>query len=425
MLKTDYINAVIHKIKSKSARIEIETELSAHIDDRIDYFKDCGLDDETAIKKALERMGDPMTVAEKFDNLYTNPLYKTVSYVFTALYCIGLFAGAVLAVSCYANVVNLDEIETAWGICFGSVMLFICSILSLIFALKAKERMPLKALGISSLIGAILSPFSLIPCGYIVLSLLFDFIPDLISSEQFGYIYYPFKNTDCEEFLYIVMFLFGGFAIATGFLSLKFSKDYHNSVELSVRNRKKAKIYIIVLIVFSLTAVFNFSFESIITINDSVRSYMNEENDFKLAYALFEQIELPFDEADFLEKYPEYSIRPALYDKEVKEICGYYSNCVVTIPDNYTKRLENLASIGEKRCYSEYEITELDSQIKKGITMDEFFTFYEKDKAAVFLYESKNESEIVKIEFNDKNLHFHVNYTFENGILTNKEYDMI
>ncbi len=299
MNKNDYIKSVICRIKSDSARQDIKFEISSHIDDRTQYYVDCGMDSQSALQKALERMGDPESVAEKFENLYLNPKYKILSYIFMVFYTVGLIAGLVLCLCCLTYTVDISDTMSACGLCFGSVMVFICSVLSLIFALKSKEAIPLRILGTVSIVGAFASPVTLVPCGFTILSLFFDFIPDLLSGEEFKYFYYAFYNIDGFDILvyvlYILMFLFGAFAIVTGLLSFKFSKDYTNSVTLTRKNRSIAKFYAIILIVLSSIAVFNFSIESLITTNQYVSNTITINHDIDEAIYVFDSIELPFN----------------------------------------------------------------------------------------------------------------------------------
>ncbi len=100
-----------------------------------------------------------------------------------------------------------------------------------------------------------------------------------------------------------------------------------------------------------------------------------------------------------------------------------YTNTVCTIyikDGNCTKELANLESIGEKRCYSENEIRNLNSQVKNGISIDEFFTFFDKNKVAVYAVSLEKGKENTKIEFSSKELPFTAYYSFENDRLVDR-----
>ena len=56
-LKDTYITRAIAPIEDADAHEEIALELSAHLDERIEFYKEIGYDDETAEQKAVEDMG--------------------------------------------------------------------------------------------------------------------------------------------------------------------------------------------------------------------------------------------------------------------------------------------------------------------------------------------------------------------------------
>lgn len=425
MNKNDYINAVICNIKSSKAREQIKSEIAAHIEDRVQYYTDSGMDRDTAVKKTIERMGEADSVAESFENLYSNDKYKTVSYIFTFLYGLGLIAGVVLALCCINYTILLDDTISSLGLCFGSLLVFICSVISLIFAISSKEAMPLKVLGKVSLIGAVVSPVTLAPCGYTVLSLIFDYIPDILNGKEFEYLYYPFENMifpteniiiadSIMVLLYVLMFLFDGFAIATGLLSNKFAKDYENSIELSPKNKKRAKIYIIILIVLSLTAMVNFTVEGIVTLSNSISKTAKINNEIEEAYYIFDNIELPFDPVKVANDNPSATTRPALFDEDVLEInTGDFS--VIYIKNKNTKEFQNLGSL----YYTKNVITNLNSKIKKGTTIDDFFTVFDINKMNTYTVTQENgmENAIIQFDYYYKNMYCVSYYIFEDGVL--------
>ena len=69
-LKDTYITRAIAPIEDADAQEEIALELSAHLDERIEFYKEIGYDDETAEKKAIEDMGDPEPVGESLSKLH-------------------------------------------------------------------------------------------------------------------------------------------------------------------------------------------------------------------------------------------------------------------------------------------------------------------------------------------------------------------
>lgn len=83
MNRQDYINAILEQIDSKHIREEIEKELSGHIDDREQYFREIGYDSETAAEKAMERMGSPEAAADGFNKVHEK--YHRASAILTAI----------------------------------------------------------------------------------------------------------------------------------------------------------------------------------------------------------------------------------------------------------------------------------------------------------------------------------------------------
>lgn len=70
-----YISDVLERVKNKSARLEIEKELQAHIDDRIEYYTDAGYDLDYAEKMALSKMGSPEKIGEEMNKVH-KPINK-------------------------------------------------------------------------------------------------------------------------------------------------------------------------------------------------------------------------------------------------------------------------------------------------------------------------------------------------------------
>lgn len=70
MTREEYISAVLKEISSGRKRNMVKREIESHIDDRIEYYTDCGFDADTAASKAVEHMGDPKKAGEEFGRVY-------------------------------------------------------------------------------------------------------------------------------------------------------------------------------------------------------------------------------------------------------------------------------------------------------------------------------------------------------------------
>lgn len=66
----NYIKTVCEQIRYKKVHNNISKELKNHIDEQIESFILQGLDEESAINKAIKEMGDPITVGLEFDRVH-------------------------------------------------------------------------------------------------------------------------------------------------------------------------------------------------------------------------------------------------------------------------------------------------------------------------------------------------------------------
>ena len=82
-LKEAYIARVLAPVEDADAQEEISLELSVHIDERIEFYKEIGYDDETAEKKAIEDMGDPEPVGASLSRLH--PKGRVITAVLAVL----------------------------------------------------------------------------------------------------------------------------------------------------------------------------------------------------------------------------------------------------------------------------------------------------------------------------------------------------
>ena len=83
MDRQEYITYALSQIDDDTVWCEIEKELSAHIDDREQYYRDIGYDDETAAQKAMEHMGSPEAAADGFSKVHKKS--RRVTIILTVL----------------------------------------------------------------------------------------------------------------------------------------------------------------------------------------------------------------------------------------------------------------------------------------------------------------------------------------------------
>ena len=79
----DYINRVVMPISDEAVKNETAREIRAHLEERIEFYKEIGYDDETAEKKAIEDMGDPEPVGASLSRLH--PKGRVITAVLAVL----------------------------------------------------------------------------------------------------------------------------------------------------------------------------------------------------------------------------------------------------------------------------------------------------------------------------------------------------
>ncbi len=79
----DYINRVVMPFSDEAAKLETAREIRAHLEERIEFYKEIGYDDETAEEKAIEDMGDPEPVGASLSRLH--PKGRIITAVLAAL----------------------------------------------------------------------------------------------------------------------------------------------------------------------------------------------------------------------------------------------------------------------------------------------------------------------------------------------------
>ncbi|MCH5314862.1 MAG: hypothetical protein J1E81_03030 [Eubacterium sp.] len=84
MDKKDYLDKATEKIFDADAKNMVITELEGHIDERIDFYKEIGYDEQASEEKAAYAMGDTETVSAQFGELHSdfyNPAFDIVFFI--------------------------------------------------------------------------------------------------------------------------------------------------------------------------------------------------------------------------------------------------------------------------------------------------------------------------------------------------------
>lgn len=103
----EYIKTVCEQIRWKKAHGPVSEEIEWHIHDQKNAFTNCGLDDETAIEKAIAEMGDPVIIGTEFDHTYR----PKIEWSIVALTCIMILAGIFIRIILFYNVVESLEMS--------------------------------------------------------------------------------------------------------------------------------------------------------------------------------------------------------------------------------------------------------------------------------------------------------------------------
>lgn len=119
MDRQEYLIYALSQIDDDTVWSETEQELSGHIDDREQYFKDCGYDDETAESLAVERMGSPEAAADGFSKVYKS--YRRITAIIATVFFPFILLG--VWYSRFYNFVFDDFVNSGSG--FGEAMLLL------------------------------------------------------------------------------------------------------------------------------------------------------------------------------------------------------------------------------------------------------------------------------------------------------------
>ena len=81
----DYLDNVVPEKISPQKQDELRAELESHIYDRVDFYMESGYDEETALEKAVEQMGETESVKRNFSALYYDSTPKAI-FLFSGIF---------------------------------------------------------------------------------------------------------------------------------------------------------------------------------------------------------------------------------------------------------------------------------------------------------------------------------------------------
>lgn len=128
-MNSKYVERVLSHIGQGTERAELKYELESHIDEKLSYFQSLGYDEETALEKAEEVMGDPDVAGEQLYLQIKGEKRKNALYVLLAV------ATALLNLLYYVLPVDPLFDGSIFDIYFSEFWIFVISAFAFAFTL--------------------------------------------------------------------------------------------------------------------------------------------------------------------------------------------------------------------------------------------------------------------------------------------------
>lgn len=75
-----YINAMLSQVKFRFDHKDIRAEYEEHMEDKLEFLMDCGMDEERAAREVLTEMGEPKSLGKALNEIH-NPLLGWIWWV--------------------------------------------------------------------------------------------------------------------------------------------------------------------------------------------------------------------------------------------------------------------------------------------------------------------------------------------------------
>ncbi|MCH5320943.1 MAG: hypothetical protein J1E36_04225 [Eubacterium sp.] len=435
MKKEEYINEVLSCIKSKNKKALIKSELSNHIDDRIEYYTEIGYDEETALKKAIDKMGNANDTGTKLNNLHNERKSIILSIFFLVIFIVGMIIASVRFY--YFAIISSDPVELTYFGYIISLLTFASGMLCYNIAFKNRLTDIMSAFGISSLIG-MLSPFAFLPFGYSITGLVFDFPAAVKNSEEYLFIGREIGSAIDNSTVYYILLaltaLFFFVPLIWGIVGLLCYKELKKEENGTSSNKKLTdfKRFGNLLIILTIIGTMTFTIEAAVyeikIIADNKKFDAMEEIDAREAQEIFNSIELPINKDDL----KELGFDGEYNEEDAKEY-GFTETIIYTNMHFGVQLWDNDADgvYDEKRIFATFDsrIRKSDfEKIKIGMTTSEVFDIIPVSQANDYSYiitDSGYEEQIDFCADGEPIKHYisaSLYVTAENGIVTDIEY---
>ena len=145
MKKEEYIETVLKHIQNKAFINTIRQELENHIDEREQYYLDCGYDEQSSQQKAVEHMGNADELGFKMDMLHDYKKHKIICITGLILFIVNLISISLISKILYYDFIKQLSIMIAL---FTSYFVYR-------FAFAARCKAVLSMQGLASIAAAI------------------------------------------------------------------------------------------------------------------------------------------------------------------------------------------------------------------------------------------------------------------------------
>lgn len=129
MKKEEYIDSVIKQIKNSRAKAEIKAELISHLEDRIEFYTDCGYSYDQACDKGIEKMGSTIQLAIQMDKLYSTKFNTALIVLLVLFYAFTIIFLPFGVITLFEQSIGLSSLSV-----FKEFFIFISIIISLAIA---------------------------------------------------------------------------------------------------------------------------------------------------------------------------------------------------------------------------------------------------------------------------------------------------
>lgn len=438
--REDYVAEVVSLVRSKAAKQEIKKELEAHIDDRVEYYTNAGYDIDYATEKAVEKMGNPKSLAMSMEKIHNNTLWVALSFAFTGLYIAGL---VIPGINWYdymiINFVDFESVNEFSSVL--SVLTFLAGAMAFYFCRKSKSTFLMTLFGVICLATPLASGYALIPFGYQLVSIVTDFPAAIITSERFfddGEVFWHIDNLfpagspiTLHYTLIVICVLISLLCVVVGIVSIVYASEITKDKQgqgFESRVKKFASFLIIISVVALVGTSAELTYDCFITSRE-IQGYEDRfGGNYNEAMKEFDALIIPQTTEE---------VKAIAEEKGIDEVTASdmeYGMLTVYENEAFCVQIRDDDSDGiyETKRYFTHSTHRLDKEqinklkaLKKGSDVNELFEIV--DRSSIDDYwesvDGNNTKLSITISSDKKNdITYYFNCAYENGVLV-ESYD--